>query len=399
MTTVFTYPFAYTPSPEVVREAGRLTGFVDSRPDLREAFGSGKMMGVLITSGGVLRAFSGKGTVEGFAPPLLDTGEVCGSSAEESARLQMEIFSRTKVLNALGQERSIAEIFADRGLVPPSGTGDCAAPKLLQEAYRRGLKPLSMGEFWYGASPLGGEVREQGRFYPSCTGKCGPLLTYMMQGLEVEPNPLRVKIPSEEVKIVYEDEALIVASKPSGMLCVPGKTGEKSLMELLPGPVFEVHRLDMDTSGLIVFARTGEAQVELRRQFAAREVQKTYIARLAPGAKRWTEGFSGTVALPLSEDWYDRPRQMVDRTSGKQAITRFEILKVFPDTSMDVRFEPLTGRTHQLRVHSASPEGLGHPIQGDRLYGAPDGGRLMLHACRLAFRHPATGGMMEFEEC
>ena len=395
---MFTYPFAYTPSDEVVREAERLIALIGSRGDLREAFGGGKMLGVLVTSGGVLHAFSGKGSLEGFAPPLMDTGSVCGASAEESARLQADIFRRTMVLNARGQSRSIADIFADRGLVPPSGTGDCAAPKLLQRTYLLGLTPLSMGEFWYGESPSSGEVREQGRFYPSCAGKCGPLLTYMMQGLEVEPNPLRVRIPSEDVRIVFEDDSIVVASKPSGMLCVPGKTGEKSLMELLPGPVYEVHRLDMDTSGLIVFARTPSAQAHLRGQFERREVGKEYLARLAPGSKRWTEGFCGTIALPLKEDWLDRPRQMIDPACGKKAVTRFEILKVFPDTSMDVRFEPLTGRTHQLRVHSASPLGLGHPIQGDRLYGAADGGRLMLHASRLSFHHPRSGELMEFAD-
>ena len=395
---MFTYPFAYTPSPEVIRQARLLEERIDADEALRSVFAPGKMLGVLLTSGGVLHAFSGKGSLEGFAPPLLDTGGVCGFSPEESARLQMDIFERTKVLNACGQERSIADIFAGRNQVPPSGTGDCAAPKLLQEAYRRGLKPIAMGEFWYGASPSGGEVREHGRFYPSCIGKCGPLLTYMLQGLDVEPNPLRVRIPSEEVGIIYEDDAMIVALKPSGMLCVPGKTGEKSLMELLPGPVYEVHRLDMDTSGLIVYAKTPQAQVALRQQFASREVSKIYNARLAPGRKRWDEGFSGTIALPLGPDWYDRPRQMVDRLNGKQAITRFTILKVFPDTSMDVRFEPLTGRTHQLRVHAASTEGLGHPIQGDRLYGAPDSGRLMLHAAALGFNHPLTGLPLRFED-
>ncbi len=169
-------------------------------------------------------------------------------------------------------------------------------------------------------------------------------------------------------------------------------------MEMLSesyGPVYEVHRLDMDTSGVVVFARTAAAQAELRRQFEARETSKTYVAHLVPGSKRWSEGFKGTIALPLGCDWYARPRQMVDAEHGKKAITAVEILKVFPDASIDARFFPHTGRTHQLRVHAASPLGLGHPIQGDRLYGAPDGGRLMLHAESLALKHPDTGVLLE----
>lgn len=390
---MFTYPFAYNPTEKVKEESEKLL----ADESVVERFAEGKMLGVLITDKGVLKAFSGKGLAEGYAPPLLDSSEVVGASAEESAMLQKRIFAETVVHNALGEAKSILDIFAERGLVPPSGTGDCAAPKMLEEAYRRGWTPLSMGEFWCGASPRSGEVREHGRFYPSCTGKCGPLLSFMMQGLEVEPSPLCRPMGPEKAETVYCDEYLIVANKPSGMLCVPGKTGAPSLMQMLPQPVYEVHRLDMDTSGLIVFARNPQAQAALRAQFERREVQKTYLAHLVPGKKHWTKGFKGTIALPLGQDWDDRPRQMIDRKAGKPAITRFEILDVFPDGSLDVLFEPLTGRTHQLRVHAASPEGLGHPIQGDRLYGAPDGGRLMLHASRIAFRHPASGAPLHFE--
>jgi tRNA pseudouridine32 synthase/23S rRNA pseudouridine746 synthase len=279
-------------------------------------------------------------------------------------------------------------------MVPPGGTGECAGAKLLEAAYRRGLKPLAMSEFWYGASPKSGEVREHGRFYPSCTGKCGPLLSWMMQGLQVEENPLQRKPDTESIRIIYEDEAILVANKPSGMLCAPGLTGTESLQEFLEkdhGKLFSCHRLDMDTSGVIVYAKSVEFQADIQQQFERREVRKTYLAHLVAGNRPWRAKRKGTIALPLAPDWDDRPRQMVDREHGKPAITDFEILDIFPDGEMDVRFSPKTGRTHQIRVHCASPLGLGRPIKGDALYGAPDGGRLELYAESLSFRHPVTG--------
>ena len=188
-----------------------------------------------------------------------------------SADLQAWIFEQYRVSNARGETLSIREVFARRGLVPPGGTGDCAAPKLLQYAYTHGLTPLAMGEFWYGASPAS-EVREQGRFYPSCTGKCGPLLSFMLEGLDVAPNPLdREYTTADEPRILYEDDAVLVVSKPAGMLAVPGRTRAKSLLEWLRerfGEVHSCHRLDMDTSGVMVFARSLAAQAELERQFA-----------------------------------------------------------------------------------------------------------------------------------
>ena len=288
----------------------------------------------------------------------------------------------------------VKRIFEQRGMVPPGGTGECAGAKLLEAAYRRGLKPLAMGEFWYGASPKSGEVREHGRFYPSCTGKCGPLLSWMMQGLEVEENPLQRKPDTESIRIIYEDEAILVANKPSGMLCAPGLTGTESLQEFLEkdhGKLFSCHRLDMDTSGVIVYAKSVEFQADIQQQFERREVRKTYLAHLVAGSRPWRAKRKGTIALPLAPDWDDRPRQKVDRENGKPAITDFEILDIFPDGEMDVRFSPKTGRTHQIRVHCASPLGLGRPIKGDALYGAPDGGRLELYAESLSFRHPVTG--------
>lgn len=417
----FTYPFCYVPHPAVVDAANSLISKIDASDELKSLFGEGKMLGVLIArdteSAGEfpLFAFSGlakgRSHVDGFVGPIHDTeGLVPAVSAEDSRRIQDELFSLYRVHDALGEELSIKEIFALRGLVPPGGTGDCAGPKLLEYAYRNGLKPLAMGEFWYGDSPAS-EVRSQGRFYPSCTGKCGPLLSWMMQGLDVDPNPLDEGFAcGTEPRVVYEDDAILVVDKPAGMLSVPGRVKAGSLLDWLQlryGEVHSCHRLDMDTSGVMVFARSLECKSALELQFASREVRKTYRARLvAPSAcggrgsvtrRDLRKGASGTVALPLALDYYDRPRQMVDRESGKMAITKYEVLEVLPDGEIEVRFTPLTGRTHQLRVHAAHAEGLGRPIKGDRLYGDAGGGRLWLHAGSIAFRHPVTGEDMSFE--
>lgn len=403
----FTYPFRYVPHPLVLEAARQLIAEIDSDPELSGIFAEGKMLGVLVCSAPdgalvTLRAFSGlaagRSHVPGFVSPIFDTLSVkqlwLSNAADASAALQDKLFKSYVVQNARGGMSDVKKIFEQRGLVPPGGTGECAGPKLLQEAYRRGLKPLAMGEFWYGASPKSGEVREHGRFYPSCTGKCGPLLSWMMQGLDVEENPLQRKPDSESIRIIHEDDAILVANKPSGMLCSPGLTGTESLQEILEkdhGKLFSCHRLDMDTSGVIVYAKTVEYQADIQQQFERREVVKTYLAHLVAGSRSWRGKRKGTIALPLSPDWYDRPRQMVDREHGKQAITEFEILDIFPDGEMDVRFTPRTGRTHQIRVHCASPLGLGRPIKGDALYGAADGGRLELYAESLSFRHPVTG--------
>ena len=433
----FTYPFCYTPEDEIVRASERLIAHIADCTELHGIFAEGKMMGVLMVRDvdgheSFLYGFSGlaggRSVVEGFVPPIFDLTDPDGyfkrkeaaisdlnhrisaiqdpaaaaalkaERKERSTALQEWLFKQYVVLNALGERKSILDIFAERGLVPPGGTGDCAAPKLLQYAYLHGLKPLAMGEFWYGASAEK-EVRHQGCFYPSCTGKCGPLLAYMLQGLDVEPNPLELDSPagSQDYRILYEDENIIVADKPSGMLAVPGRTLKVSLQERLqrrsPGTdIRACHRLDMDTSGLIVFAKgTGNLAV-LQQQFERHEVEKSYIARLVPG-RRLEAG--GRISLPLLLDFDDRPRQMVDFEDGKQAVTDWQLLKELPDGTALVRFTPLTGRTHQLRVHAAHPLGLGRPIVGDRLYGGGSG-RLCLHAATLSFTHPRTGERLSF---
>lgn len=414
----FTYPFRYVPCEEIVEESRKLISEIDSSEDLKDLFGEGKMLGILLTDKGFLHAFSGlakgRSTVAGFVPPIFDYAREGGffrrreaeisampqgkDKSEASARLQDWLFEQYVVSNALGESLSIKEIFARKGMVPPGGTGECAAPKLLQYAYSNGMKPLAMGEFWFGDSPRN-EVREQGRFYPSCIGKCGPLLSFMTEGLEMEPNPLDEEYTFTEPDIIYEDKQIIVVDKPSGMLAVPGRGRRVSLLERLQekyGEVHSCHRLDMDTSGVIVYARTLEAKKKIEAQFAAREVRKTYRLRLAAASRPFRHARQGTIALPLAPDWYDRPRQMVDREHGKQAITVYEVLEMLPNGEIEVRMSPRTGRTHQLRVHAAHKDGLGRPIKGDKLYGDCSKCRLHLHAESLELEHPSSGERMTF---
>lgn len=254
--------------------------------------------------------------LEGFVPPIFDYSVPDGyfrrreaeisampdgiAKGRESARLQDWLFSRYEVLNARGERLSVKRIFARRGLVPPGGTGDCAAPKLLQYAYLHGMKPLAMGEFWYGASHSS-EVREHGHFYPACFGKCGPLLSFMMEGLDVEPNPLDREYEGREPAVLHADSSIIVVDKPAGMLSVPGRNGISSLLDWLAeryGEVHSCHRLDMDTSGIMVYARNIPCKAALEAQFAGREVSKTYRARLSAGSSPFRRSASGTIAPP-----------------------------------------------------------------------------------------------------
>ena len=316
--------------------------------------------------------------------------------AEMSDALQKWIFSQYIVHNASGESSSIGEIFSRQNLTPPGGTGECAAPKLLEHAYRKGLRPLAMGEFWYGLSPETA-VRTQGHFYPSCTSKCGPLLGYMLQGLTVGPDNHQV---CGRPEIVFEDDHMIAASKPSGMPSVPGLNGMESLEEWLcrfyGQKIHPVHRLDMDTSGIILFARNPEIATALQKQFEEHSISKTYKALLskADEGQSIKTGDTGEISLTLSADYDERPRQKVDPQQGKTAITVYQVSSVRSDGSIDIVFHPHTGRTHQLRVHSAHSLGLGHPIVGDLLYGGSPASRLHLHAFQISFNHPATGARM-----
>lgn len=308
-----------------------------------------------------------------------------------SATLQQQLFEQFRLLNARGEVKDLCSIFAHTvHKIPPAGAGECAAPKLLQYAYSHHYRPVAMAEFWWGNSPKA-EIRHHGHYYPACKGKCEPILGHMLQGLEVEENPLLEDNHRTTVlDIIYEDDYLLIVNKPAGMLSVPGKETADSvysrIRHLYPdatGPLV-VHRLDMATSGLLLIAKTKEVHQNLQAQFSNRSIKKRYTALL--------EGIvsdeEGTIDLPLCLNPLDRPRQIVDKEHGKPAITRYRVLARTESQTL-VAFYPLTGRTHQLRVHSAHSLGLHCPIKGDELYGSK-ADRLYLHAEFLEFTHPVS---------
>ncbi len=308
-----------------------------------------------------------------------------------SEALQERIFRLFIVSNALGERRDLVEVFRPLGTLPPAGAGECCAPRLLNFAYNNGLRPVCMAEFWWGASPVG-EVRHHGHFYPACRSKCKPILDFMLQGLDVEENALGQPLDSDmALDVVLDDQWLTVLNKPSGMLTVPGKLLEDSLLTRFqaahPGAVgpIVVHRLDQETSGLVIFTKDKATHKSLQQQFENHSIKKRYVALL----DGLVESDEGVIALPLLPDIEDRPRQRVDNEHGKPAVTRYQVLERSGGRTR-VAFEPLTGRTHQLRVHASHPLGLNCPIVGDRLYGTA-ATRLMLHAERITFTHPAIG--------
>lgn len=308
-----------------------------------------------------------------------------------SEALQERIFRLFVVSNARGERRDLVEVFKPLGTLPPAGAGECCAPRLLNYAFNNGLCPLCMAEFWWGASPVG-EVRHHGHFYPACRSKCKPILDFMLQGLDVDDNPLEQPVSGDNgIDTVYDDQWLTVLNKPSGMLTVPGKALEDSLYTRYRmvhpeanGPIV-VHRLDQETSGLVLFAKDKMTHKALQQQFEAHTIKKQYIAVLDGIVSR----DSGIIDLPLRPDVDDRPRQRVDRELGKSAVTRYRVLERRDGHTL-IALEPLTGRTHQLRVHCSHPLGLNCPIVGDRLYGTAST-RLMLHARSITLIHPASG--------
>lgn len=379
-----------------------------------------------------------------------------------SDELQRWLFSAYRMLNAKGEERDLIDIFREyTHAMPPAGAGDCCAPKLLQYAYQHHLRPVCMAEFWWGESPAS-EIRHHLHYYPACRSKCLPILTHMLKGLDVAPNPLAQKRHTAEPRVLYADEYILVVDKPAGMLSVPGKaeaqseysdsanisveeyfanlqlptnsqlTTEKFTIGEADNSTFHIqhstflkaaHRLDMDTSGLLVLARTEQAYVELQRQFASRETVKRYEAVLSgvprhvtqystllggvpepttphsafhiPHSSKQPSGCLEAISLPLIADINDRPRQRVDMEHGKPAYTLYDIKKVDKGRTL-IHLYPKTGRTHQLRVHCAHPLGLACPILGDPLYGIERADRMYLHAAELTFRHPITGEPMHF---
>ena len=311
-----------------------------------------------------------------------------------SAALQQKLFEQFGMLNYRGEVKNLCEIFGQTvHKTPPAGAGECAAPKLLQQAYLHGWKPIAMAEFWWGDSPKT-EIRHHGHYYPACKGKCEPILQHMLQGLQVEENPMlkRMQVPSQNLEIVYEDPWLSVINKPAGMLSVPGKEDAVSVYSLMreqypeaDGPL-TVHRLDMATSGLMLIAKTKRVHQNLQAQFKNRLVRKRYVALLEGIVPKDKD----TVDLPLCLNPLDRPRQMVHTEHGKPAITDYQVLERLDGKRTRIVFYPRTGRTHQLRIHAAHPLGLHCPIIGDELYGEK-ADRLYLHAEYLEFTHPITG--------
>ena len=430
----FTYPYCYAPHPLAVKAAEEVQRELEGM-----TLTEGKMFGVLVVaapdgapSAGesreslfFLAAYSG--LLEGrndwdfFVPPVFDAQQPDGyfkqqeraislisarqplAARKMSQELQMWLFHQYQFLNARGERRDLIDVWQDyhcsprirrKYPLPPGGTGDCCAPKLLQYAYQQGLRPVCMAEFWWGASPRS-EVRHHGCFYPACRGKCKPVLTWMLQGLDVDPSPDENGFPHLRPEVVYEDEVMAVLNKPSGMLSVPGRTEPYSVatwaQRQWPG-AFLVHRLDMWTSGIILVAKTKEAYLALQQQFEQRTVKKKYLA-VVEGTPAQEHG---VIDLPLLCDPLNRPRQVLDYERGKRAITEYRVLRGNWRGRSLLALWPHTGRTHQLRMHCALPDGLSCPILGDELYGRK-ADRLYLQAQAITFAHPATGRRMHFD--
>jgi tRNA pseudouridine32 synthase/23S rRNA pseudouridine746 synthase len=320
------------------------------------------------------------------------------SRAERSRQLWQQIAHSYVIPNARGEARTVAALFAPEP--PPGGAGDCAAPKLLAQAYRHHLRPLALAEFWWGAPPFTSE-RRSGDYYPACHSKCGTVLPYMLEGLEVDPAPPLDKPSSaqQELRLVYEDPWLLVVDKPCGLVSSPGRHGsmrDSVLVRLRkrfpdsPRPLL-LHPLDSEASGLLLAARDTETLAALQRQFSQREAHQRFVAWL----DGHVSGEHGVIELPLRADFEHRPRHLVDPLHGKRATTGWRVTQ-HAGARTRVTLVPRTDRTHQLRVHAAHPLGLGAPIAGDRLYGR-DGPRLMLHAESMTFTHPRTGERLELE--
>lgn len=314
----------------------------------------------------------------------------------KSDSLQRWLFSQFVLMNGLGEKKDLLEIFKDTPQgIPPSGAGECCAPKLLQYAFLNNLQPLSLAEFWWGQSPIG-EIRRHLSFYPACQGKCKPILDFMLHGVDVESNPLEMISCVGKLDVVYSDKYLVVVNKPAGLLAVPGRCSVSNAQDVLSlqllCDVYPVHRLDMQTSGLLMFALSENIQSTMRVMFASRMVKKKYVAVLDGLYEGPTEGM---LSLPLSSDYLNRPRQRVDYEEGKESVTYYKIMFT-RESYTYIELYPHTGRTHQLRVHCAYKDGLGIPIVGDDLYGT-HADRLLLHAETLDFVHPVTKNPMHIE--
>jgi len=315
---------------------------------------------------------------------------------EKSAKVQAEIFEHYKFINTNHQQKNLKDIFSNHKQNIPAGAGDCCAPKLFQYAFLHDLTPIAMAEFWWG-KPLKTSIRKHKYFYPACKGKCKPILEHMLSGIPVKENPLFEKLAEKkEIKIIYEDEYLLVINKPHELLSVSGSEIEDSVEHRIrqkypdaTGPLL-VHRLDMSTSGILLIAKKKDVHKALQSQFINKTVKKRYVALLDGKVNKP----NGKIELPLRVDFFDRPKQMVCFDRGKKAITKYEVIETYSNTTK-VYFYPITGRTHQLRMHAAHHQGLNSPIVGDDLYGIIKD-RLYLHAERIEFVHPITEKKVSF---
>lgn len=442
------YPFCYEPDALSMLAVEGVKHFILSHAHWLPVLQEGKMFGILVVERdgdlGYLAAYSGQIDIleddDFFVPPVFDYLQPDGYFKQEEAvisrinhnilllendeandnskdidnlknerksrsqALQQWLFSHFIMLNANGERRDLLDIFSDTPIkFPPSGAGECCAPKLLQYAFLNGMRPLRIAEFWWGESPKR-EIRHHLHFYPACRGRCLPILSFMMQGLNVDDDPQQSYAHSE-LNIVYEDDWIIVVDKPAGMLSVPGRLSRTSVQSLLQerNPnILLCHRLDMDTSGLIVAAKDEATYKHIQKQFLDRTVKKRYRAIVLPkNADSFHVGDKGTIDLPLASDYFERPCQIVDFEHGKRAITEWRVEAIINNQSSTINQEvsllliPHTGRTHQLRVHCASVLGLNAPIKGDPLYGVKSS-RLYLFAEYLEFIHPADGRRMRF---
>ena len=315
---------------------------------------------------------------------------------EISTNLQQTLFEKYQFLNQFKEQKGILDIFHNPSSRPPAGAGDCSAPKLLQYAFQHELTPVAMAEFWWGISP-NSEVRKHKNFYPSCQSRCKPILNHMLKGIEMDENLIHKNLSkNQELRIVFEDNDLVIVNKPPEFLSVPGKEIKDSVYTRIKqkypeatGPLI-VHRLDMSTSGIIVLTKTKEANKILQSQFIKRTIKKRYVALLSGKLSKK----QGVIKLPLRLDLDDRPRQLVDFINGKKAETNWNVISK-NDTHTRVHFYPITGRTHQLRVHAAHKVGLNTPIKGDDLYGNKQD-RLYLHAEFIEFIHPTSRNKISF---
>lgn len=440
----FTYPYCYQPHDVAKVAAGEVIRYIEGREEWKEELENGKMFGVLVVKSsdgdlGFVAAYSGllqgRNDHEYFVPPVFDSQSPNGhfktnerrisalskagrQTRQHSINLQRWLFSQYDLLNGVGEKRNVMDVFREyyadskayekkANGVPPSGTGDCCAPKLLQYAFLNGLKPVCMAEFWYGKSPKG-EIRHHLQYYPACSGKCKPILTHMLKGLDVEPNPQEKAIQGK-LEILYEDEYLIAVNKPAGMPSVPGKIDLPDVVSKLgmhSAFLKPIHRLDMATSGILLLAKEEQFFKTMQSMFARRDVKKEYAAIITPSNSptggrinplSGETGNFGTISLPLAPDFLNRPYQKVDFEKGKDAVTEYRIMGSTEDgKGVEVLLYPLTGRTHQLRVHCAHHDGLNAPIVGDELYGTP-ADRLYLHCQRIEFVHPIYNNEVKLE--